>query len=147
MTITIGMLGMLHTHGVSLGVEHEGVLITSLDLPFGIYNLSQHEVFLLWKVSLPSAWVRYEYFRTSANRKLSWLLSFEPPLAAFTLVTAAKPESVRQVALIPTNAFHTQSRYYSMVSRCSDHLGSGETYNAVSGDAVRIIEALNYLRS
>lgn len=53
---------------------------------------------------------------TSANRKLSWLSSLEPPLAALTLVTAAKPESVRQVALIATNAFHTQSRYYHLVS-------------------------------
>lgn len=46
---------MLHTHGVSLGVEHKGVLITLLDLPLGIYNFSQHEVCLWWEVSLPSA--------------------------------------------------------------------------------------------
>lgn len=49
---------------------------------------------------------------TSAKRKLSWLSYLGPPFGALTLDRAAKPESVRQVALIATNAFHTQLRYY-----------------------------------
>jgi hypothetical protein len=68
---------------------------------------------VLWQqeIDIPSANVRYEYFITSAYRKLSWLSYLEPPPAALTLLTAAKPESVRQVALIALKAFHTQSAY------------------------------------
>lgn len=53
---------------------------------------------------------------TSAKRKLSWLSYLKPPFTAFTFDTAAKPESVRQVALMATKAFHTQSRYYHAIS-------------------------------
>ena len=43
-----------------------------------------------------SANAMYEYFITSANRKLSWLSYRLPPLAAFTSVRPENPESVRQ---------------------------------------------------
>lgn len=60
----------------------------------------------------PGAKIRYKYFMTSAKRKLSWLSSFIPPSGELTSPMAEKPEDVRVVALIATNASHAQSRYY-----------------------------------
>lgn len=60
---------------------------------------------------IPGACVKYAYFITSANRKLSWLSYRPPPFTALTLVNPANPDSVRQYLLIFSKAFHTQSRY------------------------------------
>lgn len=35
-------LGVRHAHGVSFGVEHVGVLLALLNLPWGIYTKTQH---------------------------------------------------------------------------------------------------------
>lgn len=100
------------------------------------------------KVSnLPSACTRYAYFMTSAKRKLSSLSYFAPPPAVFTLLTAAKPESVRQVALIALKLFHTQSRYYIRVSVFKTSLEERLAHYFVPCDAVCVVETLDHFRA
>lgn len=41
-TVLINELGVQHTHGMSLSIEHEGILLALLDLPWGIYTKTQH---------------------------------------------------------------------------------------------------------
>ena len=60
---------------------------------------------------LTGACIKYEYFNTSANKKLSCTLRNDPPFAALTSEMAEKPRPVLVVALIARNASHAQSWY------------------------------------
>lgn len=84
---------------------------------------------------------------TSANKKLSSLSYFEPPPAVFTLLTAAKPEPVRQVALIALKLFHTQSRYYIWVSMFGTSVERRMAHDFIPRDAVGVVETLNHFRA
>lgn len=97
--------------------------------------------------NLPSACTRYAYFMTSANKKLSSLSYFEPPPAVFTLLTAAKPEPVRQVALIALKLFHTQSRYYIWVSMFGTSVERKMAHDFIPRDAVGVVETLDHFRA
>ena len=61
--------------------------------------------------ALTGAWMRYEYFMTSANRKLSCTLRKLPPFAAFTSEISEKPAPTLVVALMATKASQAQSWY------------------------------------
>jgi MFS superfamily sulfate permease-like transporter len=69
------------------------------------------EIVALRERILTGACIKYEYFMTSANKKLSWTLSNEPPLAALTSEIAEKPLLTLVVALMATKASHAQSWY------------------------------------
>lgn len=84
---------------------------------------------------------------TSANRKLSSLSNFEPPSAVFTLLTAAKPEPVRQVALIALKLFQTQSRYYIWVSMFGISVERRTAHDFIPRDAIGVVETLDHFRA
>ena len=76
-----------------------------------VRTVSPRFLALFWDGKLTGACIKYEYFNTSANKKLSCTLRNDPPFATLTSEMAEKPWPVLVVAFMARKASHAQSWY------------------------------------